>query len=249
MELLSKNHLSKVLKYKQKKFIEQDHLILVEGFRLLKQISEYGIVFEELYVTKKNPYNPHNFNYKKIYETPAHYFNKLSNTKTPQYISALIKYNPFSFPKSYNSLIYLDNISDPGNLGTIIRTALSFSFDAVVLSNGSVSFLNEKVIRASLGAIFKIPIFQYDNNWLKNENAVKIIADISKQSIELNKLPIISKPKIIVIGSEAHGISDEIKHNADFSVKIPIENMESLNAAISAAIIMYHFYENSRFNK
>lgn len=241
MEILSKNHLSKILKYKQKKFIEQDSLLLVEGYRILKQISDYDITFEELYVLKDNPYKIDNFKYRRIFEVSKYYFEKMSRTKTPQYISALIRYTPLPFPKNYHSILFLDKISDPGNLGTIIRTALSFGIDGIVLSENSVSFLNDKTVRASLGAIFKMSIKYQNYTWFKNEKSVKIIADVSENAILLSQLPKIDKPKIIVIGSEAHGVSDVIKEIADYRVKIPVKNMESLNAAVSAAILMYHF--------
>ena len=147
METLSKNHLAKIIKYKQKKFIEEDSLVLVEGYRLLKQISEYGISFKELYVTEGNKFDLSIFKTDKIYSVPRYFIKKLSSTQSPQNIIALIKYEPKSINENYSRLLYLDNISDPGNLGTIVRTAVAFAFDGVVLSKYCVSVLNNKTIR------------------------------------------------------------------------------------------------------
>ena len=244
MEILSKNHLSHILHYKQKKFIERDNLIIVEGYRLLSQISLYDITFEELYVSSQNSYDIIHFKAKQLFETPNHFLKKISSTKHPANIAALIKYTPLKLPQNYKKLLYLDNISDPGNFGTIIRSALAFGFDGIITSPNSVSYLNDKVIRASLGAVFALPIYEADYKFLSLQNANIIVADNSIDAKDIRDFTIEQKKIIIVIGSEAFGVSDEIMQMADYKLKIPLTNMESLNAAISAAIFMYKFYEN-----
>ncbi len=244
MEKLSKNHLSKILRYKQKKYIQSDNLILVEGYRLLKQIAEYKTEFEEIYVGEKNDLDLQPFNYKIGFTAPDYYFNKISSTKNPQPIAALIKYKPLPFPNDFSKIIYLENIKDPGNLGTIIRSAVAFGFDGVILSENSVSVLNDKVIRSSMGAIFAIPVKKSSVDNIASPESVLIVADNSENALNLKNLKINFKKIIIAIGSEAFGLSDKTKQLADYIVKIPVKNMESLNAAISAAIFMYEFYEN-----
>ena len=238
MEKISKNHFKEILQFKQKKHIKNEQKIIVEGYRTLSQIAAYGIKFEELYLSEDKVYDIKNFDAQKTFLLSSVHFERLLSTDSPQQIAALIKYKPKDI-ESYKRLIYLDNISDPGNLGTIIRTAVAFNFDGIMLSPGSVSILNAKVVRSSMGGIFAIPIVYQDYNRLKAYNATIVTADLSSQSKQLGTFLRKIIPIIIVIGSEARGISDKIKEIADFSVTIPISNkMESLNAAVSAAILM-----------
>lgn len=239
MEKISNIHFKDILRFKQKKQIKSEKKIIVEGYRLLSQISSYGVEFEELYLSEKNNYDIDNFKTKKRWLFSDMHFNRLSSTNHPQKIAALIKFEPKPL-QSYQKLIYLDNISDPGNLGTIIRSAVAFDLDGIVLSLNSVDILNAKVIRSSMGGVFAIPIIYKDHEWLANQNSTVVVTDLSPESKPIGKFIKEINPIIMVIGSEANGISDKIKEIADFSVIIPISNkMESLNAAVSAAIAMY----------
>ena len=239
MEKISKAHFKNILRFKQKKYIKDEKKIIVEGYRLLSQISSYGVEFEELYISEKNSYDIGDFKAQKKWLFSDMHFDRLSSTNHPQQIAALIKFEHKPL-ESYKKLIYLDNISDPGNLGTIIRSAVAFDLDGIVLSPDSVDILNAKVIRASMGGVFAIPIIYKDYNWLANTDTTVVTADISEKSKQIGQFLKSVNPIIVVIGSEANGISDEIKEIADFSVTIPISHkMESLNAAVSAAILIY----------
>ena len=130
-------------------------------------------------------------------------------------------------------------INDPGNLGTIIRTAVAFDYDAIILSEGSVDLYNEKALAASKGSIFLIDAFYADIDEFKNHKIV--VSSLNDKSIDLNDCPKLDD-FVLVLGNESHGVSEEITKKADYVVKIKIsENIDSLNVAIAAGILMNNF--------
>ena len=142
--------------------------------------------------------------------------------------------NEIDFSKDL--FLVLDNIEDPGNMGTLIRTALAFSYDLVIASKNSVSIYNSKTINASKGAIFMIDAIHDDiDKYLPNHKL--IVSTLQKDSISLEEVDI-NDNFILVVGSESHGVSREIIKKADVKVKIDIDNIDSLNAAVAGAILM-----------
>ena len=140
-------------------------------------------------------------------------------------------------------IIILDDVQDPGNVGTIIRSALAFNVDTVVLSEGSVSLYNDKMIRSSEGTIFKMNVVRMNTELAIEKiksNGIKVYyADMAGKE-ELDSLELDSYA--LVLGSEGQGISDKVKRLADSSISVPINNdCESLNVACCGAIIMYKF--------
>ena len=162
--------------------------------------------------------------------------NKLSTSKHPEGVLFIANYPNFK-KDNFNKILYLDEINDPGNLGTMIRTALAFNFDAVVTSPNSVSLYNEKTLAACKGSNYLIPVFSKSLNEIKRDHKV-IVTTLSEDSIDVNEL---SKPNkfILVMGNEAHGVNKEIIKSADIKVKIPISNIDSLNVGVAAGILMY----------
>ena len=137
----------------------------------------------------------------------------------------------------------MDDVQDPGNVGTIIRSALAFNVDTVVLSEGSVSLYNDKMIRSSEGTIFKMNVVRMNTELAIEKiksNGIKVYyADMAGKE-ELDSLELDSYA--LVLGSEGQGISDKVKRLADSSISVPINNdCESLNVACCGAIIMYKF--------
>ena len=134
-------------------------------------------------------------------------------------------------------VIYLDHINDPGNMGTIIRTALAFDYDGIMLSNDCVSIYNEKVVAASKGAIFLLPIGYCDIGEIDKSYKV-IVSTLSEKSVNLAEVKKEDK-FVLVLGNEAHGVSEESISRADTMVKIPVNNIDSLNVSVAAGILMY----------
>ncbi len=240
METLSKEHTKELAKLKQKKYRENTKAVIVEGVRLIDQLQKNGILLQELYISDPDKYTLKDFNTNRIFHAEPWQIEKIADTKHPQDIAALV--HTKTVPIAERSfLLYLDDIKEPGNLGAIFRTATSAGISGVILSPDCCEVFNPKVIRASLGTVFSLPIEIHDIDWLKQNDAA-IIATTLHDSIDLFKAVKPDGNIVLVIGSEAFGIRWEIIDLTNLKVKIPISNsVESLNAAVAAGIAIFHF--------
>lgn len=177
-------------------------------------------------------------------------FEKMCDTVSPQGVLAIIKRDDTNtkeiFDKANVKLMILDRLQDPGNLGTVLRTAEAAGFDAVVLGNDTADIYNPKVIRSTMGAIFRVPVIRpdeelssYMKGTLKNAG-IKTFAACIDGAKPYDSVSYPEKTAIIV-GNEGNGICREVQDAADERIYIPMEGKtESLNAAVSAAILMYN---------
>lgn len=171
-------------------------------------------------------------------------FNKLCDTSTPQGIMAVIKMEPnddrtLNLNKAY---IYCDGVNDPGNMGTIIRTADAAGFGGVLLSEGCVDIYSPKTVRSSMGSFFNIDIYTgkgiEDLKKLKEQGFNLFAGVLGENTIDYRTADF-RKPSVIIVGNEANGITHEVQELCQ-CVKIPIiGNAESLNVSIAAGILMY----------
>ncbi len=179
------------------------------------------------------------------YLIPDGLFEALCDTKTPQGILAVIRMKeqkPQNLDKK-KAYIYCDTVSDPGNLGTIIRTADAAGFGGVLLSEGCADLYSPKTVRSSMGSFFHIPIFEgvseRDIRDFKNQGFGFFCGALMEDAIDYT-LTDFTSPTIIAVGNEANGITNEVLALADQCIKIPILGQaESLNVGIAAAILMY----------
>jgi len=177
---------------------------------------------------------------------------KLSETKSPQGIVAVVKKNQQNWEKWIEQLIqakpdvlllFLDEIQDPGNLGTILRTAEAAGVDGVVLGRGSVDLYNGKVVRATMGAMFRLPVFTQAlpitaDQW-RGKGGRLLCSTLREYSRPYDSVDYGGKVAI-VIGNEGRGVSEEMIAQADELVHIPIYGQaESLNAAVAAGLLVY----------
>ncbi len=177
--------------------------------------------------------------------------NQISDAETSQGVLGLFDIPNYSDKTLFNDsryILLLDNISDPGNAGTLIRSALAFGFDTVMVLTNSVDPYNPKVVRSTAGAIFGLKVIMVDlADIIKEKRNMKIplIATDSDGNKMETGLKIIKSFKnfIVVIGSEGTGISGEIKKMADLNLRIDHRiEVESLNAAVAGSIIMRELY-------
>lgn len=181
-------------------------------------------------------------------------FKEISDTLTPQGVMAIVKKPEYGLEQmigdSKANLLLLEDIRDPGNLGTMLRTAEAAGVSGIILSKNSVDMFNPKVIRSTMGAIYRMPFLYVEDlgvtiNQLK-ENKFSIYAAHLLATRSYDEIDYIGKCAII-IGNEANGLSDEIAELATKYIKIPMEGkVESLNAAVAASILMYEVYRNRR---
>lgn len=172
-------------------------------------------------------------------------FDAVCDTQTPQGVVAVLKipeYENITYD-GMEFLLILDGVSDPGNLGTIIRTAEAAGVDAVLLLKGCADLYNPKAVRATMGSILRVPCLQnMDGSILQplKEAGFTLTATALAHSVPIASAQITGK-RALIIGSEAFGVSDDVLAKADMMVRIPMEGrVESLNAAVAAGIAMYY---------
>lgn len=217
------------------KYRKINHQFLCEGYKALEMALDMGLVYE-VFTLKEIPELSDDITQ---YVVSEDLLKKISFSVNPEGIVFIANEPNYSFDDSFQKVVYLDDVQDPGNLGTIIRTALAFDFDAVVLSKNCVSPYNDKVVASTKGAIFKLPIIVSSLEEIKNNKKV-IVTALASDAVSLSELEV-KEPFILVLGNEAHGVKEETIKMADVVVKIPISNaIDSINVAIAGGILMHH---------
>ena len=248
--ILTKNKLKELKKLKQKKFRANSQHIIIEGKRIIEQIIAYGVKPDFIFIDETKVEAKASIPKKMrslIEYVPEHVVRQLSDTISPQEIVAVFSKPHLTFPSKGNFL-YFDNIRDPGNMGTIFRTAIALGIDGVIISPDSCEIFSPKVVRSSLGAIFKLPIlvrplasFDIDECDIISTE----MAGTSMYDVELT-----NPNTIIIIGNEANGVSKEISELSNLKISIPMnDQMESLNASVAASIVSYHLMWKKYGNK
>lgn len=181
-------------------------------------------------------------------------FKQISDTVTPQGALAVVDMPEYDIKDILSdekrSWVLLDDLRDPGNLGTIIRTSEGAGMSGVIMSRESVDLFNPKVVRSTMGAIFRVPFCYVDSltdiiDQIRN-SGYEVYATAMEGS-EVYDCVDYTKGAAFIIGNEANGVSDEVFERASKRIRIPMEGkLESLNAAVSAAIIMYEIARQKR---
>jgi len=257
--MLSKNDIKYYSSLKQKKYRELEGKFLIEGYHLVEECisSAYSIecvIYSETNAADVNDKLLARLRTKNI---PVHVINKssfekLTDTETTQGIAAVVlkKENPpvSSFFES-DLIIALDRISDPGNLGTVIRSAYWFGAGGILIGEGSVDLYNPKVIRSTQGGIFNINIcndvdLQVSLNALRAEEFNIYLLDVHADEY-LDELEIADK-SVFVFGNETDGLSGNILNSGFKNISIKgYTACESLNVSVSSAVVMYEFRKKS----
>ena len=247
MEITSVNNevVKNTVKLQQKKYRNSENKFLLEGYKAIKEAFDAGITIEKIFVDK-NKTKEYDFLKDKIIQTTEPVLKKLSTTDSaPEAVAVGIqKIYDFDVLKKAKKVVLLEEIKDLGNLGTILRTAVAFQAEAIVLYGDSTDIYNPKCVRASVGNLWKIPIFQIkDFNLLEQIfGNFQRIATLPRSKNFLKNFDI-KFPALIMFGSEAAGLSDELIKFSTNSVKIEMaETVESLNLAVSVSIILYELF-------
>ncbi|MGE4282508.1 MAG: 23S rRNA (guanosine(2251)-2'-O)-methyltransferase RlmB [Clostridia bacterium] len=235
---------------------EKNNEFIIEGVRLIKDAIDSSvdfkmIVINDSFLEEKQSKHilerllDHNIS---VFKFSNQMFQEVSHTETPQGILGVVSIKTFYIDHITGSTncpfyIFCDNVQDPGNMGTIIRTADAAGADAVILSKGCVDVYNPKTVRSTMGSLFHLPVIKVENtaqvlSSLKHKGISIISGHLSSDicHFEVN----MKKGIMIVVGNEANGISEEVINLSDYFVKIPISGKaESLNVAIASAILMY----------
>lgn len=255
MEILYSKDNSTIIdikKLKEKKHRTAENKFLVEGFRFVIEALESDFLVPLVFISEGQIAKCEKFNiYDKIQScTEVVYvkdslFNTLVATDTPQGIGAIVINKHHKVEKeSVGLYLLVDGVQDPGNLGTIIRTADAAGALGVILLKGTVDPYNEKTLRSTMGSIFHIPIIMCDQLDIINsliDSGFKLV--VSSLEAENNFFQERLSGKIIMtVGNEGYGVSKEIQLMADIRVKIPMPGKaESLNVAIASSIMIYEY--------
>lgn len=242
-----------IRKLKDKKYRDESNEYIVEGVKLVEEAVKENAKIKQIIVCEDTT---------RTYEIPTHImleiaryecisvsdkiFNIITQVTNPQGIMAIIEKNAQDAQIDYTQdiIVVLDDVQDPGNLGTILRTVDSIGLNQIIVSKGTADAFNSKVVRSTMGAIFRIKIIEV-------ENLAQAIKEMRKHHFKLMVTSLQTKnsiydidfnKKIIVIGNEANGVSKEIQDMADEKAKIPmLGRTESLNASVAAGVVMYEY--------
>ena len=249
-----------IRKLKDKKYRDESNEYVVEGVKLVEEAVKENAKIKQIIVCEDTT---------RTYEIPTHImleiakyeciyvsdkiFNIITQVTNPQGIMAIIEKNAQDTQIDYTQdiIVALDDVQDPGNLGTILRTVDSIGLNQIIVSKGTADAFNSKVVRSTMGAIFRIKIIEV-------EDLAQAIKEMRKHHFKLMVTSLQTKnsiydidfnKKIIVIGNEANGVSKEIQDMADEKAKIPmLGRTESLNASVAAGVVMYE-YVRQKLNK
>lgn len=253
MEKLSSNNKRvKLLRkyYESSKARAKDDIYLVEG---RKMVNEADVAFIREIFISEDYYENHAMEFKPGTDIPifildTNEFNRIVRTNTPQGVVAVLKRRHFSKEYFFNHeickhILLCERLQDPGNMGTIIRTAVASGFDALILDHVCVDVYNPKCVSASMSGIYKLPILYVssipDTIHELNERGYLSIASVMNARYRYDEYPY-PDCLAIVIGNEGSGLSKESIETAKAKVRIPmVSKMESLNAAVAAALMMY----------
>ena len=243
----------KLKKLKQKKYREEYNLFLAEGFKFLQfNITPEYIILKSSFEKKlsqmiEEKMGSSFFENNKIIVLEEKLFNELTSQENSQGIILAYKIKNNNIRPSNNILVILDRITDPGNMGTILRLCDSVGFKDLILVHGSVDVYNEKVVRSTMGSIFEVNFNYWTEketiDFIKKENYQINVTTLSSDSVSYNKL-VLSKKNAIIFGSEGDGVSQSFLEIADKKINIPIYgSAESLNVGVASGIILYKVRE------
>lgn len=249
----SKNPIIKEIKslFKRKNRWE-NRLFIIEGIKLVEEAIDNEVQIKNiLYIEKLLSYKEGETLYNKLSEkgnlikVSDAVFSEITDTENSQGIIAIGLFEQRSLDyldKKNQFLMFLDGIQDPGNLGTIIRSADAFNVDGIILGQGCVDAYNPKVVRATMGSIFRVPLYVMNNNDILSSlqaNGYELYSTSLEGSVP-NYAINYTDNFVIVIGSESKGVRKDILELSHKLIKIPMPgSAESLNAGVAASIIMY----------
>ncbi len=242
-----------IKKLKDKKYRDESNEYIIEGVKLIEEAVKEKAKIKKIIICEDTT---------RTYEIPTHVmyeiakyeciyvtdkiFASITQVTNPQGIMAIVEKGDLNAQIDYTQdiIVVLDDIQDPGNLGTILRTVDSVGLNQIIVSKETADAFNPKVVRSTMGAIFRVKIIEV-------ENLVQAIKEIRKHHFKLMVTSLQTEnsiydiqfnKKIIVIGNEANGVSKEIQDMTDEKVKIPmLGKTESLNASVATGIVLYEY--------
>lgn len=242
-----------IKKLNEKKYRDQENKFLVEGIKMVQEALNENAAIDKIVVCE-DCINDGTIKQELLYEIAKQecvyvsekVFQSITQVTNPQGILAVLKRESEKEKISYDEdiIVVLDGVQDPGNLGTIIRTIDSVGLSQLILSEQTADPFNPKVVRSTMGAIYRI-------NCIRSGKIVETLKNIKKHKYEILATSLQTnetiydidyKKKVLVIGNEANGVSKEVLELANKKIKIPmLGKTESLNVAVATGIILYEY--------
>lgn len=242
-----------IKKLKEKKYRDLNNEFVIEGVKIIKEAIQEGAKIKRIVICEECIENG-SIEQKFLYEVSKYdifcvtkkIFDTITNVMNPQGILAVIDKSDKEADINYKEdiIVMLDNIQDPGNLGTILRTIDSADLSQLIVSKETADSYNPKVVRSTMGAIFRV-------NIITSDNMVDTVKKLKKHGYEIcitslqdseSIYDVEYKKKVIIIGNEANGVSEELRNLADKRLIIPmLGKTESLNASVAASIVVYEY--------
>lgn len=232
-------------KLKEKKYREERKQFFIEGLRFVSEALEADFKVTAVFISQDMVEKFESLNIKnttKIYCLSRKIFREITSTENPQGIAAIVNFNNINVTDKAGFYVLTDKVQDPGNLGTIIRSAHASKALGVITTKGTVDVYNDKTLRSTMGSIFHIPIIQdEDLIYLSKlrDNGFKLV--VSSLDTDNNFFNVdLTGNIIIAVGNEGAGISTDIIGLSDMKLKIPMPGgAESLNVSAAASIMMF----------
>ncbi len=244
-----------LLLQKKAKARNEEKVFVVEGLRMFAEVPKERVekvyISETLYSRKKHDLNLQNFPFEILSDSV---FKHVSDTQTPQGILCIVKQSKQELDQllciENPHFVVLENLQDPGNLGTIVRTAEGAGADAVFMSNDCVDIYHPKTIRSTMGSIYRMPFIYIEETLtllekFRQKGILSYAAHLNgKNTYDMEDY---RKGTAILIGNEGNGLTEEVSEYADIRVRIPMKGqVESLNAAVAASVLMFEVARQRR---
>ena len=242
--MLSRNEVKYIQSLRHKKNRDEDDLFIAEGVKIVDELISADFVIKNIYAVKD--WIEKNSTVENVIEVSDDELKRISNFETPNKVLAVVGQNKSTqIPDLENKItLLLDGIQDPGNLGTIIRTADWFGVENIIASPDTADMYNPKVVQATMGSIARINIFYTDLNAFLSTNTITVCA----AGLDGENISAIDKINecILIIGNESKGVRESIQPYIQKKISIQKNGKaESLNAAVAAGIILFKLMENN----
>lgn len=250
-----------IRKLEQKKYRQETGLFFIEGLRTVGEAVQTGAPIENLVIAPELLVSDFGLSLLEhpalqnvdCIEVSAEIYQKIAHKEGPQGIGAIVRQHWQSIDQIHlgheDLWVALDSISDPGNLGTIMRTADSVGSRGVIILGQSTDPYDPSAVKASMGAIFSLDLIQSDWDTLlewRLQNQVSMVGTSDSANTDYQNVKY-SHPLILLMGSERHGLSSEMQSACDHMVFIPMAGRsDSLNLAVATAVMLYEIYNQSR---
>ncbi|THE14708.1 RNA methyltransferase [Bacillus timonensis] len=227
-----------------KKERDKTGTFMIEGFHLVEEALKSDVIIRELIICEAvdipSSWNVDNLSFTIVTEK---IMQEISDTDTSQGVAAICEQYSVKEGGQFTRLLLVDAVQDPGNLGTMIRTADAAGMDAVIIGEGSVDVYNSKVVRSTQGSIFHLPIVKenlHETIDRLKQKGIKVYGTSLKNAVDYKQAPV-EDSFALIVGNEGNGVQAEILEKTDQNLYIPIYGKsESLNVAVAAGILLYH---------